>query len=125
MMKKFIVLLVDDDSLQIEILTTFLQASFGNIEFFEANNGKQALEIIKYQSDIDLVVSDIQMPEMDGLEFVEAARLIIPNLPILLITGNMVYTPAEVKACGANDLLYKPFTREMFIQSIRSILSST
>ena len=123
-MKKFIVLLVDDDSLQIEILTTFLQASFGNIEFFEANNGAQALEIIKYQRDIDLVVSDIQMPEMNGLEFVEAARLIIPELPILLITGNMLHTSDEVKACGANALLYKPFTREMFIQSIRSILSS-
>ena len=124
-MKKFIVLLVDDDSLQIEISTTFLQASFDNIEFFEANNGKQALEIIKYQNEINLVVSDIQMPEMNGLEFVEAARLIIPNLPILLITGNMIYTPDEVKSRGANDLLYKPFTREMFIQAIRSILSST
>jgi len=95
-MKKFIVLLVDDDSLQIEILTAFLQASFGNIEFFEANNGAQALEIIKYQRDIDLVVSDIQMPEMNGLEFVQAARLIIPELPILLITGNMMHTSDEV-----------------------------
>jgi len=122
MKKEITLLVVDDDSEQINILIKCLNTYANITQYFEANNGKQALEIIKHQDNIDLVISDIQMPELTGIELLKEIKNIRPQLPVLLVTGNYAYTKEYVKEHGGYDLLYKPYSLNKLVQLIRSAI---
>lgn len=77
-------------------------------EIFVANNGAEALIIIQ-ENKIDCVVSDIKMPIMDGLKFMQIARERGFEMPIIFFTGHGTeQLKKEVRALGATDLLMKP-----------------
>jgi CheY-like chemotaxis protein/anti-sigma regulatory factor (Ser/Thr protein kinase) len=81
-----VVLIVDDSPLD-RRLATGLLANRGGLQTTLAANGREALESIKRQPPA-LVVTDLQMPEMDGLELVVAVRQAYPELPVVLMTAN-------------------------------------
>lgn len=100
------ILICDDDQDIINALKIFLSDSSYNL--FEANNGKQALEVISGE-DIHLVLMDIMMPEMDGISAMVRIRE-SSNVPIMLITAK---SESEDKILGLNvgadDYITKPF----------------
>ena len=100
------ILICDDDQDIINALKIFLSDSSYNL--FEANNGKQALEVISGE-DIHLVLMDIMMPEMDGISAMVRIRE-SSNVPIILITAK---SESENKILGLNvgadDYVTKPF----------------
>jgi DNA-binding response OmpR family regulator len=100
------ILICDDDQDIINALKIFLSDSSYNL--FEANNGKQALEVISGE-DIHLVLMDIMMPEMDGISAMVRIRE-SSNVPIILITAK---SESEDKILGLNvgadDYVTKPF----------------
>jgi len=107
------VLLVDDSSTMRKIIGRSLrQAGIDFDNIYEAADGLEALEILEKEQ-VDIVLSDINMPNMDGITFLreKAARPAIKNIPVLMIsteTGDDII--GEAKSLGALGAIKKPFT---------------
>ncbi len=120
------VLVVDDSATMRKIVVKSLRdAGFGEFEVTEAADGASALGALR-GSEFALVLSDINMPGMDGLSLVRSARsdsTISPELPIVLITteGGLEKVE-EALAAGATDYLRKPFTSEQLQGKITALL---
>jgi CheY-like chemotaxis protein len=84
-----------------------------------------ALELLEDEP-FDLVVSDVVMPEMTGLEFLYALRDRRPDLPVVLMTGGSKYPEQTEKAAelGASGLIYKPFSHEELQAVVADALAS-
>jgi two-component system chemotaxis response regulator CheY len=120
------VLVVDDSQTMRKIIVKGLRdAGFADCEFTEAADGASALEALR-KLDFDLVLSDINMPGMDGLALVRAARddaAISADLPIVMITteGGLEKVQ-QALAAGATDYLRKPFTGAQLQEKISGFL---
>ena len=107
------VLLVDDSSTMRKIISRSLrQAGLDFGEIYEAGDGQEALAMLEKES-IDIVLSDINMPNMNGIEFLREKRNRpgIKNIPVFMIsteTGEDII--GEAKSLGAIGALKKPFT---------------
>lgn len=116
------VLIVDDSSTMRKIIMRVLrQAEIAVDAVIEAGNGVEGLAALESNPDIGLILSDVNMPEMNGIDFVKAVRTTRAKeaLPVIMVTteggGAMVETAMQI---GANGYVCKPFTPE----SIRSAL---
>lgn len=104
------ILVVDDDIHILELLQRHLHSL--NYHTFRAISVEQAVQILK-ESDIDLLITDIQMPEVDGLQLLKYTAEHYPQLPKLVITGfPSVEGALDVIRSGATAYLTKPFTKE-------------
>ena len=84
-----------------------------------AATSQEALTILRDASDVDVVLSDIQMPSMSGIELLLQLRRMDPHLPIILMTGYAnVVSATEALALGAADFLSKPFNASTLIGSL-------
>ncbi len=110
------VLIVDDEKLLREAFARILdKAEFITLT---ATTGREALEILD-KEDISVIVSDISMPDMDGMELLKAVRERNLNLPVILITGNpTVETAARAVEYGALRYLLKPLDRDALIDAV-------
>ena len=119
------VLVVDDEQLVRETLRQFLEHA--GHEVFEAANGTQALAAIKTRP-YDLVITDILMPEKEGIETIMDLREQMPDLVIIAISGGDRAGAIDVlgiaKKLGANDVLVKPFRREEVLNAVEKALGS-
>ena len=79
-------ILVVDDTADVLELTSFLLENAGYV-VLRSDNSPDALAVLRDGHDIDLLLTDITMPEMDGLELARQARAIRPSLPVLYMTG--------------------------------------
>ena len=114
-------ILVVDDDLPILTLMRNLLREFG-FEPVVAGTGSQALAAAREQAP-DLVLLDINMPEMSGSEVIRALRRDHNGqLPILILSGEPM-APKEVEALGANGAIQKPFDVPQLMQQIRDYLS--
>ena len=102
------VLLVEDEPLNREVACELLQALGVRVSL--AGDGVEALERLHAHADIDLVLMDVQMPHMDGLEATRRLRARWPDLPVIALTGNLFEAERELcRQAGMDDLLGKPF----------------
>ena len=114
--KKENVLIVDDDINILELLHRHLQ-SF-NYHAFKAVSVKEALAILK-DSKIDLLITDLRMPDVDGMQLINYVSEHYPKLPKLVVTGYPSVDDAlTVLKSGAMDYLVKPFTKEELRQAV-------
>ncbi len=119
------ILIVDDDMRNVFALTSLLEDYKANVVI--AKNGKEAIEKLHKNDNIDLILMDIMMPEMDGYE---AMRLIrkekkYKNLPIIALTAKAMKEDREkCIAAGANEYLSKPVEKEKLISLLRVWLYS-
>ena len=114
--KKENVLIVDDDVNILELIHRHLQ-SF-NYHTYKAVSVKEALVILK-DSKIDLLITDLKMPDVDGLQLVKYVSEHYPKLPKLVVTGYPSVDDAmSVIKSGALDYLVKPFTKEELKQAV-------
>ncbi len=122
MNKTMHVLIVDDDSSILEVLEARLAAA--GFTPYKAESGPQAMDILKTQH-IDVLVSDIKMPEMSGLQLLEKARNLFPQLPVIFLTayGTIPDAVDAVKA-GAIDYLTKPFDGKELVKKITDIIAT-
>lgn len=103
------ILIVDDDIKILELLARRLKEF--NYHVFKAISVKEALFILK-DTPIDLLITDIQMPEVDGIQLLKYANEHYPNMPKLVVTGYPSVDGAlEVIKSGAMDYMTKPFTK--------------
>jgi PAS domain S-box-containing protein len=115
--EKITILVVDDDAL-IAMSTVDMLADLGH-DVIEANSGDRALEILRDDRPVDLLVTDYSMPRMNGAELAVAAREIRPGLPILLATGY-----AELPTGSALSLprISKPYQQDQLAAEIVKVL---
>jgi len=104
------ILLVEDDEFFIEALKCMLEGEGHHIT--TADNGKMAVYRLE-ENAFDCIISDVQMPVMNGIELAKWAREFRPNIPFIMMTGysEMIGT-LDAIGTGAVNLLYKPFTNE-------------
>lgn len=115
------VLIVDDSATMLMSLRTNLEMHGFKVE--QASNGKQALDKIKSGLKPDLIITDINMPEMDGLEFIKNVRPILRFTPILVLTTESEQTKRqEAKTLGATGWLVKPVSGQDLISVIKKVL---
>lgn len=116
----FNVLVVEDDKNLKKLMVTYLKRN--NYTVFEANNGLQALDIIDKQY-IDLVISDVMMPEMDGFELLNELRTSNYEIPIMLITAKGdISDKKQGFILGADDYMVKPVDMEEMILRVSVLL---
>lgn len=119
------VLIVDDSSTMRKIVTRCLrQAGLEFDQILEAGDGQVALQVLA-ENKVDLVLSDINMPNMDGLTFLKekANNADLKSIPVVMIStesGDDII--GEAKAHGAVGSIKKPFTPDMVNQVIRPLL---
>ena len=105
------ILLVDDDKDFLELLSRYV-ASFG-YEFETAEDGEQALEKILVKKCYSVVITDMMMPNMDGMELIIHLNNRVPALDIIVLTGySKTYTFTDVISAGATDFIEKPINKE-------------
>jgi len=116
------ILVVDDMSTMRRIIKTILnQLGYTNID--EAENGKQALAKLKKER-FDFVITDWNMPEMDGLALVKAIRSDddLRSLPVLMVTAEAKKENVmEALKAGVNNYIVKPFTPEILKEKMEKI----
>jgi signal transduction histidine kinase/CheY-like chemotaxis protein len=119
------ILIAEDDVRNIFALTKVLEPHGAKILI--ARNGREALEILDTTPDVDLVLMDVMMPEMDGLEAIQAIRKrggIASYLPIIALTAKaMPDDRARCRAAGANDYIAKPINVEVLLSLVRVWMS--
>ena len=115
------VLVVDDDVHILEVLEARLASADFNV--LTAARGKEALDMLQSQQ-VDLMISDIRMPGIGGIELLKEALAIQPELPVVLLTayGNIPDAVHAVKL-GAVDYITKPFDGRDLVQNATEILS--
>lgn len=108
------VLIVDDEKIEREGLKYLLSREEGERTVFEAANGKQALQVLRSE-DIQLLLTDIKMPHMTGLELSKKAKEENPNLQIIIFSGFSDFTFAqEAIRYGVTEYILKPVNPDDF-----------
>jgi CheY-like chemotaxis protein len=121
-LKNLRIWIVEDDASLLKVLKLALGRKCAFV--LDALNGQQALEILSSQT-VDLVLSDIQMPIVDGLELLATIRKINPNIPVVLfITGQAQVNEEQSILLGAAGLLAKPVRLKELVERIESLLST-
>ncbi len=116
----FKILVVEDDKNLRKLIVTTLKRN--DYETYEATNGIEALDVIEKEY-IDLVISDIMMPEMDGIELTKDLRGSNYKVPILLITAkSTINDKREGFLSGADDYMVKPIDIEELILRVKVLL---
>jgi CheY-like chemotaxis protein len=117
------VLIVDDDIRNIFALTSILE--WRNMKIVSAETGRDAINLLQTEPDVDVVLMDIMMPEMDGIDTMRAIRKIprFKSLPIIAVTAKAMKGDREkcIEA-GAWDYLSKPVDTEQLLSVLRAWL---
>ena len=114
------VLVVDDETNVRRVLGTLLEQA--GCQVAEASSGEEALRRVR-SLDPDLVISDLKMPGMDGLDLLAALRARFPEIPVVLLTAHgTIDTAVEAMKRGAHDFLTKPFERDKVLEVVGKAL---
>jgi len=119
-------IIVADDSkaMRMIVVRTLRQAGFGGHEILEAADGRQALELAAKVSP-DLVLSDWNMPEMTGIEFLRTLRAMGSGVPFCFVTSEgSEEMRAQAEHAGAMGLIAKPFTADVFEAMLSPVVTA-
>lgn len=116
------ILIVDDEKNYPLILSAVLQDA--GYETLTANSGLEALEILNHaNADVDLILTDMKMPVMDGIELLEKIKAINPRLPVMMMTAyGTVEKAVEAMQKGAYNYILKPFDNEGLIIFVKKAI---
>ncbi|MDX1759795.1 MAG: sigma-54 dependent transcriptional regulator, partial [Arenibacter algicola] len=116
------ILVIEDESAIRRVLVKILSEENENYKVEEAEDGLMGLESIK-KDDFDLVLCDIKMPKMDGVEVLVAARKIKPEIPFIMISGHGdLDTAVNTMRLGAFDYISKPPDLNRLLTTVRNAL---
>lgn len=123
MTKDIKVLAVDDDMINLKLLSSMLKKVTNVVEVVEASNGSDAIGVLKSRNDIDLILLDIIMPIMNGIEMLKVVRADdnLKQLPIIVLTTDET-KKGEALEFGANGFLMKPIRAEELKAKINALI---
>ncbi len=118
------VLVIDDDEQFLNVMKAMLSRS--RFEVIAAPDGRQGIKMCG-DAPVDLVITDLIMPEVEGLEVIMELKQRFPDLKILAVSGGGRNDPSSylslARALGANCALAKPFTMEMLLKTVNELIS--
>lgn len=116
----FKVLIVDDDYINRRLLISLLKKELYQVEIIESIDGKDALNKCQEHADIQLILLDIEMPTMDGSEFLKhyLTDEKLTQVPVIAISSNDLRVK-EILNLGATSFIVKPVTEEKLLTAIR------
>ena len=120
MTTKKTILCVDDEADIIELFQEELEDQ--GYDVIKAFNGVEAFHLYE-EHKIDCIVSDIRMPEGDGIGLVKNVKATGTDIPIFLVTGYSDYSADELSKLGVNAIIFKPFDLEEVVDIINKSLS--
>jgi len=112
-----------DDAMTMRKMVSFTLRSAG-LEVIEATNGAEALQKLS-GAQVDLIITDVNMPQMDGIEFTRQARALLRGrpVPILILTTESDQSKKELgRAAGATGWIVKPFQQEQLLAIVGKVL---
>lgn len=120
------VLLVDDEVSALDISTFILQQNGYAVSM--ASNGQDALVMlngsVNSSNPVDLVITDLNMPVMSGVDFIREMRKRDFSMPVVMATGCLeAYSEPEIKNIGADHILFKPFNPANLTDCVKTILA--
>ncbi|WP_273004954.1 sigma-54-dependent transcriptional regulator [Leeuwenhoekiella blandensis] len=116
------ILIIEDEAAIRRVLVKILSEENQGYEVFEAEDGLAGMEILK-KEDFDLVLCDIKMPKMDGVEVLEAVKKIKPEIPMVMISGHGdLETAVNTMKLGAFDYISKPPDLNRLLNTVRIAL---
>ncbi|MGF1560155.1 MAG: sigma-54-dependent transcriptional regulator [Flavobacteriaceae bacterium] len=116
------ILVIEDESAIRRVLVKILSEENHTYQVEEAEDGLKGLEALK-STDYDLVLCDIKMPKMDGVEVLEAARKLKPEIPFIMISGHGdLETAVNTMRAGAFDYISKPPDLNRLLTTVRNAL---
>ena len=114
------ILVVDDQESMREMLSELLQMM--GYEARAVDGGQQALQSLQ-ETETDLVITDLNMPGMDGIELMKRIKMLYPGLPVIIITGYGTFnTERQVLSSGADGYIPKPCTINRVQETVHSAL---
>ncbi len=120
--KKLKVLAVDDDLINLKLLKSMLMKAPNVSQVVEAKNGADAIGVLKTQDDIDIILLDIIMPVMGGIEMLKVIRSddSLRQVPVIVLTTDET-KKGEALDCGANGFLMKPVREKDVLAKIAQL----
>lgn len=116
------ILVIEDEAAIRRVLVKILTEESDNYKVHEAEDGAKGLDILK-KEDFDLVLCDIKMPKMDGVEVLEATKKIKPEIPFIMISGHGdLDTAVNTMRLGAFDYISKPPDLNRLLTTVRNAL---
>lgn len=120
-------ILLVEDSLEVSMTVREILIGAGHT-VLAAANGKEALARLKERR-FDLIVSDIWMPEMDGIALLKEVRGAGNGVPVIVISGGapnapLTYTAPLAATFGANEVIYKPFEKDELLNAVTAALKA-
>lgn len=122
--KSIQILIAEDVKMNLLLVKSMVKKELPNANIIEVTNGKQAIEVVKSQK-IDLVLMDVQMPELDGIKATETIRSLEKetHIPILALTAGALKEEKErALACGMDDFLTKPIEQQKLREAFKKYL---
>ena len=118
-----VILVVDDDIINLKLLKSMLMKNSHVKEVVEVKNGSDAIGILKSRDDIDLILLDIIMPVMNGIEMLKVVRADnnLHQLPIIVLTTDET-KKSEALEAGANGFLMKPIRNDELLKKMEMVL---
>ncbi len=118
------ILIADDHALFREGLHYTLQTLDSNVEILEAKNGKEVIQLVRHNPDVDLVLMDLDMPDFDGYSGLTHLRASYPELPVVIVTASEYEQDMiRIMKCGAAGYIPKSSTSQEMLDAIRQILN--
>lgn len=114
------ILVVDDEELIRDVIKEYIENE--NYEYIEAKNGEEALNLVKFNNDIDLIIMDIMMPKMDGFTACKEIKK-IKNIPIIVLSARSdEFDKLTGFDLGIDDYVIKPFSPKELMARIKAVL---
>jgi len=119
-----VILVAEDDETSYQLIEALLKNT--SVRLLHAYTGKTAVQLVREHDEISLVLMDIRMPVMNGLEAAKLIKSYRKDLPIIAVTAH-AETGAEHRAltAGCDDYIAKPFDRELLIKKLQNFLGNT
>jgi PAS domain S-box-containing protein len=117
------ILLVDDEAAMRQVARAVLRRL--NFKPLTATDGADGLmQVAQHRTELRAIITDVHMPHMDGLAFVRTLRRMLPDIPVMVVSGRMEDTMAgEFKTLGVTSRLDKPFTEVQLAEALKKLLA--
>ncbi|AKG90820.1 Response regulator receiver domain [Geoglobus ahangari] len=118
-MSRYKILVVEDDPAVLDVVKLMLNGN--NCQVLTARNGREAVDLYRFAKP-DIVLMDIEMPVMDGIEATKEILRLDPNAKIIGVTAFSKTKGKDLIAAGALEMIEKPFTRRKLLAAIKKYL---
>lgn len=120
------ILIIDDDTQLLKMLSITIEANIPNVKVLNALNAEEGINIFETNKDVDLVITDIVLPDKAGISVIVKIRQLNPNIPIFAMSGDSRIDTSEYlelsSKLGAKRTFHKPINRSLIIKEIKSVL---